>query len=134
MAVSTINTAGLASNTVAPLATSFSTIVGSAPSYACRAWVNFNGTGTPAIRGSGNVSSVTDIDVGFYQVNYTTAMPDTNYAVALSGQRPNTASSFLIGLRIATDGPYTTTSAQLVTFNSAFETIDLSSVFVSVFR
>jgi len=47
--------------------------------YACRAWVNFNGTGTVAIRGSGNVSSITDNDTGDYTVNFTTAMPDTNY-------------------------------------------------------
>jgi uncharacterized protein (AIM24 family) len=55
---------------------------GSAPSYTCRAWVNFDGTGTVAIRASGNVSSITDNGNGLYQVNLTTAMPDTNYAVA----------------------------------------------------
>ena len=55
---------------------------GSAPIYACRAWVNFNGTGTVAIRASGNVSSITDNGVGDYTVNFTTAMPDANYAVA----------------------------------------------------
>lgn len=60
---------------------------GSAPIYACRAWVNFNGTGTVAIRASGNVSSITDNGTGDYTVNFTTAMPDANYGVA-------TASSF----------------------------------------
>ena len=54
---------------------------GSAPVYACRAWVNFNGTGTVAIRASGNVSSITDLGVGHYQVNMTTAMPDANYSI-----------------------------------------------------
>jgi hypothetical protein len=53
---------------------------GSAPVYACRAWVNFNGTGTVAIRGSGNVTSITDNGAGDYTVNFTTAMPDANYA------------------------------------------------------
>lgn len=48
--------------------------------YKCRAWVNFNGTGTVAIRASGNVSSITDNGVGDYTVNFTTAMPDANYA------------------------------------------------------
>ena len=52
---------------------------GSAPVFACRAWVNFNGTGTVAIRASGNVSSITDNGVGDYTVNFTTAMPDNNY-------------------------------------------------------
>jgi hypothetical protein len=51
-----------------------------ATAYGCRAWVNFNGTGTVAIRGSGNVSSITDNGVGDYTVNFTTAMPDVNYA------------------------------------------------------
>lgn len=53
---------------------------GAAPIYACRAWVNFNGTGTVAIRASGNVSSITDNGVGNYTVNFTTAMPDANFA------------------------------------------------------
>ena len=59
---------------------------GSAPIYACRAWVNFNGTGTVAIRASGNVSSITDNGTGNYTVNFTTAMPDANYAVNVTGQ------------------------------------------------
>ena len=55
---------------------------GSAPIYACRAWVNFDGTGTPTIRASGNVSSITDNGTGDYTVNFTTAMPDANYSVS----------------------------------------------------
>ena len=58
---------------------------GSAPLYACRAWVNFNGQGTVAIRASGNVSSITDNGTGNYTVNFTTAMPDADYAVAFGG-------------------------------------------------
>ena len=46
----------------------------------CKAWVNFNGTGTVAIRASYNVSSITDNGTGDYTVNFTTAMPDTSYA------------------------------------------------------
>jgi hypothetical protein len=53
-----------------------------ATAYGCRAWVNFNGTGTPAIRASGNVTSITDNNTGDYTVNITTAMPDVNYCVA----------------------------------------------------
>jgi hypothetical protein len=49
------------------------------PEYKCRAWVNFNGTGTVAIRASGNVSSITDNGTGDYTVNFSTAMPDANY-------------------------------------------------------
>jgi len=56
-----------------------------ATAYGCRAWVNFNGTGTVAISGSGNVSSITDNGVGDYTVNFTTAMPDANYVVTGMG-------------------------------------------------
>ena len=49
------------------------------PSFTARAWVNFNGTGTVAIRASGNVSSITDLGVGYYRVTFATAMPDVNY-------------------------------------------------------
>ena len=45
-----------------------------------KAWVNFNGTGTVAIRGSFNVSSITDNGTGDYTINFTTAMPNANYA------------------------------------------------------
>ena len=59
----------------------FATVSGTAPIYPCRAWVNFNGTGTVAIRASGNVSSITDNGTGAYVVNFTTAISDTNYSV-----------------------------------------------------
>ena len=55
--------------------------------YLCRAWVNFIGTGTVAIRASGNVTSITDNGAGDYTVNFTTAMPDANYSFSLSCQR-----------------------------------------------
>jgi hypothetical protein len=73
----------------APSVASLSTASGSAPSYSARAWVSFNGTGTPAIRASGNVSSITDVSTGRYKVNFTTNMEDTNYAVAIASQQAN---------------------------------------------
>jgi len=42
-----------------------------ATAYGCRAWVNFNGTSTVAIRASGNVTSITDNGTGNYTVNFT---------------------------------------------------------------
>lgn len=57
---------------------------GSAPVYACRAWVSFNGT-NGTINASGNVSSVTDNGTGNFTANFTTAMPDANYAVGYAG-------------------------------------------------
>ena len=64
---------------------------GTAPIYAARAWVNFNGTTTPpTIRASGNVSSITKNGAGDFTVNLTTAMLDTNYAAVFSaGQATN---------------------------------------------
>jgi len=53
-----------------------------ATAYGVRAWVNFNGSNTVAIRQSGNVSSITDNGTGVYQVNFTNSMPDDSYSVA----------------------------------------------------
>jgi hypothetical protein len=58
----------------------------SKPAYFSRAWVNFNGSGTVSIRGSGNVSSITDLGTGNYLVNLSTAMSNTNYSVVASGR------------------------------------------------
>ena len=56
-----------------------------ATAYGVRAWVNFNGTGTVAIRDSGNVTSISDHGVGDYSLNFTNSMPDTNYCVLGTG-------------------------------------------------
>jgi len=64
----------------APIPDALSTATGSAPSYSARAWVYFDGTGTPSINASGNVSSITDYGVGQYGVNFTTNMPDANFS------------------------------------------------------
>jgi hypothetical protein len=67
---------------------SFSAVIPSGstlyPAFMCRAWVNFNGTGVVAIRASGNVTSITDNGVGDYTVNFTTALPDANYAAVVT--------------------------------------------------
>jgi len=81
---------------------------GSPPLYGCRAWVNFNGTGVPAIRASGNVSSITDNGTGNYTVNFSVAMPDANYAVSGSvtasfgGSSLGTTSRSTGGVQVAT--------------------------------
>lgn len=81
----TIDASQLTGDVAPARITSALNATGSAPMFACRAWVNFNGTGTVAIRASGNVSSITDNGVGDYTVNFTTAMPDENYSVVSSG-------------------------------------------------
>lgn len=61
--------------------------------WLCRAWVNFNGTGTVAIRASGNVSSITDNNTGDYTVNFAVALPDAYYAVGGMGTNSGSLSS-----------------------------------------
>ena len=97
---------------------------GSAPTYACRAWVNFNGTGTVAIRGSGNVSSITDNGTGDYTVNFTTAMPDANYAAVGMPQ-----SAYGLGILSLAAG-----SVRVRTPNFNNTAVDTDPVCVSVFR
>ena len=63
--------------------------------YKCRAWVNFNGTGTVAIRAAGNVSSITDNGTGNYTVNFATAMPDANYVVSGSANDDAAPSTYV---------------------------------------
>jgi hypothetical protein len=77
---------------------SFNSGYGSAAkAYGCRAWVNFNGTGTVAIRASGNVSSITDNGTGDYTVNFTTALVDANYTTIGSVQAiPATANPWIV--------------------------------------
>ena len=65
--------------------------------YKCRAWVNFNGEGTVAIRASGGVSSITDNGTGDYSVNFTTAMVDANYCITCSATRPAATQCEIIG-------------------------------------
>ena len=109
---------------------------GSAPVYACRAWVNFNGTGTVAIRESGNVSSITDNGTGHYTVNFTTAMPDVNYAVSLSNQRDYAGSKdagFCL-MKAGTSIQQTSSSFQFYTVDQAMNSNDALVAMIVVFR
>ena len=92
-----------------------------------KAWVNFNGTGTVAIRASYNVSSVTDNGTGTYTVNLATAMADVNYAVILTTDDWGGASS------VTTDR--TTSTFRINTFNTTSGSArDDSGVQVAIFR
>ena len=66
-------------------------VTGSAPMYACRSWVNFDGTNTVTIRASGNVSSITDNGVGDYTLNFATAFSDINYSAVLGMRGQSTS-------------------------------------------
>jgi hypothetical protein len=121
------------------LATSASTLTqfnasGSAPVYATRAWCNFNGTGTVAIRASGNVSSITDNGVGIYTVNFTTAMSDANYVTNVTGMEvTNGGRDGYAAIR--NDGSYVAGSVKIFTsIYNTYNPVDYSMVCVSVFR
>jgi hypothetical protein len=98
--------------------------------YGCRVWVNFNGTGTVAIRASGNVTSITDNGTGDYTLNFTTAMPDANYSV--SGVTGVGTADAMIGLSGGT--AQTASLVRFVTINSAANFIDNPQVHVQVHR
>jgi len=103
-----------------------------ATAYGCRAWVNFNGTGTPAISASGNVSSITDNGTGDYTVNFTNAMPDANYCVvALAGNSNAVSVAPVCDIGQA----LTTTTARILTYlRSTGGFADFPLCNVSVFR
>lgn len=111
---------------------SFNSGYGSAAvAYGCRAWVNFNGTGTVAIRASGNVSSITDNGTGNYSVNFTTAMPDANYGYSHS-YSDEVNGQHTVGFYVSVS----TTAVRVAHFSaaSAPATADKSYVLVAVFR
>ena len=108
-----------------------------AVAYGCRAWVNFNGTGTPAIRASGNVSSITDNGDGRYAINFTTAMPDANYGanVSVCGMPGVSDANFITTDQNNTVRVNPTTSSFAMTvFRYQGTPLDADFVRVSVFR
>ncbi len=101
---------------------------GTAPIYACRAWVNFNGTGTVAIRASGNVSSITDNGTGLYTVNFITSMEDSDFSVSGIAGDTSAGRSILV--------TYGTPSPSNVSFRTDNGTavIDKEFVRIAIFR
>ena len=105
---------------------------GSAPSYTCRAWVNFNGTGTPAIRASGNVSSITDILTGEWQINFTTPLPDADYtAVGAAGNHSSVNGIFLEIPALTTP---TTSAVRCAVITHGGSIVDAEVINVAIFR
>jgi hypothetical protein len=108
-----------------------------ATAYGCRAWVNFNGTGTVAIRASGNVSSITDNGTGDYTVNFTTAFADTNYATIFTSDLKTTTSvpssngGYIAAL--SRNAVATTSAVRLETF-TASQLLDALTANVAIFR
>jgi hypothetical protein len=103
-----------------------------ATGYGCRAWVNFNGTGTVAIRGSGNVSSITDNGTGDYTVNFTTAMTDASYSISNAAQRDVDNGACITGISVTTSP--TTSAVRVVSKGDSNVLVDVAYYCVSIFR
>jgi hypothetical protein len=97
-----------------------------------KAWVNFNGTGTVAIRASYNVSSVTDNGTGNYTINFTNALADANYSVVLGGSFDNSTDSSSSSTIMSSNNP-TTSSIRIRTAGTASNLLDFLNVNASVF-
>ena len=106
-----------------------------ATAYGCRAWCNFNGTGTVAIRGSGNVSSITDNGAGDYTVNFTTAMVDANYNVCGSVNGIGGLPMEEVVFAPKAGGTFSTSAVQIVMVNPGSSgPSDCTYVSCSIFR
>ncbi len=93
-----------------------------------KAWVNFNGTGTVAIRRSFNVSSITDNGTGDYTVNFTAAMVDANYSPAGTGS--NNSGASYTGIQIVSQS---TTQLRVQTWYASISQEDAFFVPVAIF-
>jgi hypothetical protein len=117
----------------------FATVTGTAPIYPCRAWVNFDGTGTVAIRASGNVSSITDNGTGDYTVNFTTALADANYNAVFGASPQNGRYIVNYGGTVnngTTAVSNSTTSIRIGVLDPVAATIntDATNIYVTIFR
>jgi hypothetical protein len=108
-------------------------VTGSAPVFACRAWVNFDGASPATIRSSGNVSSVTRNSIGDYTVNFATAMPDTNYSAVISGGNGRAAGSGVGFGGFAQVAP-TTTAARFNIYAQSLALFDPADACIAIFR
>ena len=102
--------------------------------YAAKAWVNFKGTGTVAIRESGNVSSITDTGTGAYTVTFSNSITDANYSVNLTMQRPAVDAASGGSATLNKGVALSTTSFALFTWDAAFATVDADTVCATVTR
>jgi hypothetical protein len=110
-----------------------STEADNAASRVARAWVEFNGTGTIAIRASLNVSSITDTGSGKYGVNFTVAMSDANYiALYAGGTQP--VSEARVTHNIDSDLPQTTSRVNVYSITLTGTYVDTDRANVVVFR
>ena len=112
--------------------TSLSNLTSAGEQMVCKAWVNFNGTGTVAIRDSYNVSSVTDNGTGDYTVNFTASMGNSNFSVAGMSEGGGSTSAQSLELRNNQSSGYVEVRSFLIFATSGYP-IDSNRVCVQVF-
>ncbi len=105
---------------------------GSAPIGGLRAFISFNGQGTPAVLASLNISSITDNGVGDYTLNFTTAMPDAFYIAAGMGTDTNAGGDAFTGRPFG--AIKTTTAFQFKVFDGSINPFDSSEVMLMIAR
>ena len=91
----------------------------------CTVWVNYNSSGTPSIRDSLNVSSLTDNGVGDITVNFTTALLDNNFSTVVNDNGATGGDT--------KTGTYTVSSVPVFTFSTSDVAIDRSRVSLVIF-
>ena len=147
----TLTTSGITANltgnattaTTATTATKLSTASGSAPSYACRAWVNFDGTRDTTgatstantnrfIRSSGNVTSVLRNAVGDYTITFTTAMSDANYSITGSSGGQNNTSNGAV-YQNDQNSVKSSTAFRILTVTQAGASVDTPQIGIAIF-
>ena len=135
---SSITTAKIASGNITfnTLSTS-STEADNVAKRTAKAWINFNGTGTPAIRDDFNVSSITDNGTGDYTINFSSALASADYCAVMSQQSdpangPDCSAIFYARTPNTVSNP-TTSLFRVSTLDASGNARDRAYVLISVF-
>ena len=101
----------------------------------CRAWVNYNGQGTVAIRADFNVNSITDLGTGLHKVNFSNAMPDVSYSTVLTNQGVDASDSSLESTCLSFNNPPTASNFTIATaYSPGTQFYDCAIHTAAVFR
>jgi hypothetical protein len=138
----TVAAPAVAGTTTLTLPATTGTVLADTTVGVCRAWVNFNGTGTPAISASFNVTNITDNGTGNYTVDFTTAMTDANYGVAISINSGQISGNQAVGAIYSASGLGSAATLKSTTqlrvsaqaSSPTFAAIDVSNFNVVIFR
>lgn len=133
----TLAAPAVAGTTTLTLPATTGTVLNDATVGVCRAWVNFNGTGTVAIRASFNVTSITDNGTGDYTVNFTTAISDANYSMTASASCDGSGNNIGVGVfqsPSAVVNPTTSAARMVIFLRSTGGAVDVSYINAQIAR